>query len=105
MFFAEEVTEIFCQPNAVLWPTEDRPGRIVLANASRMCPYRSRGVLHLSEDGERTWIASRAFNPAHYIYQCMMILPDRALGLLWEHEIQGLRFNRTPLERIKVAKI
>ena len=53
-----------------------------------MRPYRGRGVLRLSEDGGRTWIESRTFNPAHYVYQCMTILPDGMLGLLWEREMQ-----------------
>lgn len=52
----------------------------------------------MSEDGGRTWIASRTFNPAHYVYQCMTILPDGTLGLLWEREMQGLYFTRIPLE-------
>ncbi|MGP1497919.1 MAG: exo-alpha-sialidase [Schaalia odontolytica] len=105
VFFAEEITEIFCQPNAVPWPTDDCPERVVFANASQMRPYRGRGVLRLSEDGGRTWIASRTFNPAHYVYQCMAILPDGALGLLWEREMQGLYFSRIPLEWIEAAKI
>ena len=105
VYFAREITEIFCQPNAVPWPTEDCPERVVFANASQMRPYRGRGVLRLSEDGGRTWIASRTFNPAHYVYQCMTILPDGTLGLLWEREMQGLYFTRIPLEWIEAAKI
>ena len=105
VFFAQEITEIFCQPNAVPWPTDDCPERVVFANASQMRPYRGRGVLRLSEDGGRTWIASRTFNPAHYVYQCMTILPDGTLGLLWEREMQGLYFSRIPLEWIEAAKI
>ena len=103
--FAQEITEIFCQPNAVPWPTDDCSERVVFANASQMRPYRGRGVLRLSEDGGRTWIASRTFNPAHYVYQCMTILPDGTLGLLWEREMQGLYFSRIPLEWIEAAKI
>ena len=104
VYFAQEITEIFCQPNAVPWPSEERPERVVFANASQMRPYRGRGVLRLSEDGGRTWIASRTFNPAHYVYQCMTILPDGTLGLLWEREMQGLYFTRIPLEWIEAAK-
>ena len=104
VYFAQEITEIFCQPNAVLWPSEECPERVVFANASQMRPYRGRGVLRLSEDGGRTWIASRTFNPAHYVYQCMTILPDGTLGLLWEREMQGLYFTRIPLEWIEAAK-
>lgn len=104
VYFAQEITEIFCQPNAVPWPSEECPDRVVFANASQMRPYRGRGVLRLSEDGGRTWIASRTFNPAHYVYQCMTILPDGTLGLLWEREMQGLYFTRIPLEWIEVAK-
>ena len=79
--------------------------RIVFANASQMRPYRGRGVLRLSEDGGRTWIESRTFNPAHYVYQCMTILPDGMLGLLWEREMQGLSFTRIPLQWIEAAKM
>jgi len=104
VYFAQEITEIFCQPNAVLWPSKECPERVVFANASQMRPYRGRGVLRLSEDGGRTWIASRTFNPAHYVYQCMTILPDGTLGLLWEREMQGLYFTRIPLEWIEAAK-
>ena len=104
VYFAQEITEIFCQPNAVPWPSEECPERVVFANASQMRPYRGRGVLRLSEDGGRTWIASRTFNPAHYVYQCMTILPDGMLGLLWEREMQGLYFTRIPLEWIEAAK-
>lgn len=49
-------------------------------------------------------IDSRTFNPAHYVYQCMTILPDGTLGLLWEREMQGLYFTRIPLEWIEAAK-
>ena len=87
------------------WPSEECPERVVFANASQMRPYRGRGVLRLSEDGGRTWIASRTFNPAHYVYQCMTILPDGTLSLLWEREMQGLYFTRIPLEWIEAAKI
>ena len=93
------------QPNAVPWPSEECPEHVVFANASQMRPYRGRGVLRLSEDGGHTWIASRTFNPAHYVYQCMTILPDGTLGLLWEREMQGLSFTRIPLEWIEAAKI
>ena len=93
------------QPNAVPWPSEECPERVVFANASQMRPYRGRGVLRLSEDGGHTWIASRTFNPAHYVYQCMTILPDGTLDLLWEREMQGLYFTRIPLEWIEAAKI
>ena len=93
------------QPNAVPWPSKECPERVVFANASQMRPYRGRGVLRLSEDGGRTWIASRTFNPAHYVYQCMTILPDGTLGLLWERKMQGLYFTRIPLEWIEAAKI
>ena len=47
----------------------------------------------------------RTFNPAHYVYQCMTILPDGTLGLLWEREMQGQYFTRIPLEWVEAAKI
>ena len=71
--------------------------RVVFANTSQMRPYRGRGVLRLSEDGGRTWIASRTFNPTHYVYQCMAQLPSGDIALLWEREWQGLFLTTVPL--------
>ncbi|MDY5157257.1 sialidase family protein [Actinotignum timonense] len=104
VYFVDAIPEIFCQPNAVMWPTVDCPERVIFANAAQLRPYRGRGVLRLSEDGGRSWIASRTFNPAHYVYQCMAIMPDGDLGLLWEREMQGLYFTKLPLGWINAAK-
>ncbi len=102
--FDAALTEIFCQPNAINWATKDCTERVVFANAAQLRPYRGRGVLRMSEDGGRHWIASRTFNPAHYVYQCMSVLPDGKLGLLWERETQGLYFTKIPLSWFEAAK-
>ena len=70
-----------------------------------MLPFRGCGVMRLSHDDGATWPHNRVINPRHYVYQCMTILPDGALGLLWEREMQGLYFTRIPLEWIEAAKI
>ena len=75
-------------------PGEDR---IVFANASLMLPFRGCGVIRLSLDGGRTWRYSRTLNPGHHVYQCMCVLPDGRIGILWENECQGLYFSRLPL--------
>ncbi|AOZ73295.1 hypothetical protein BK816_08405 [Boudabousia tangfeifanii] len=103
-YFVPEIPEVFCQPNAINAPTEAHPWRLIFANASQLLPYRGRGVLRLSEDGGRTWIASRTFNPQHYVYQCLCVLPDGNLGLLWERETQGLYFTRIPQDWLENAK-
>ncbi len=95
--YVEQLDEIFSQPNAISCRDECHPDRIVFANASQLMPYRGRGVLRLSQDGGRTWAASRTINPGHYVYQCMTYLPDGYLGILWEREMQGLYFTRLPL--------
>ena len=76
--------------------------RATIANDS---PNSINFTVRRSFDGGRTWIASRTFNPAHYVYQCMTILPDGTLGLLWEREMQGLYFSRIPRQWIEAAKI
>lgn len=76
--------------------------RETIANDS---PNSINFTVRRSFDGGRTWIASRTFNPAHYVYQCMTILPDGTLGLLWEREMQGLYFSRIPRQWIEAAKI
>lgn len=91
---ADEITEIFCQPNLIaLDPDRDV---LAFANASQMLPYRGNGVLRISHDGGRTWPWSRTINPGHYVYQSMTVLADGDIGLLWENEWQGLYFTRIP---------
>ena len=101
--FDPDLPDIFSQPNAVTVPSKagEEPGcasdRIIFANASLMRPYRGCGVLRLSEDGGRTWARNRCFNPYHYVYQCMSVLPDGAIGLSWERETAGVYFTHLPL--------
>ena len=95
--FDEALPEIWCQPNAISLPSHGGEDRIVFANASLMLPFRGCGVIRLSLDGGRTWKYSRTFNPGHYVYQCMCVLPDGRIGILWENECQGLYFSRLPL--------
>ena len=100
--FDPVVPDIFSQPNAITVPMRpDDPigcasNRVIFANASLMRPYRGCGVLRLSEDGGRTWVRSRCFNPYHYVYQCMAMMPDGTVGLLWERETAGLYFTKLP---------
>ena len=95
--FDEDLPEIWCQPNAICLPSAEGEDRIVFANASLMLPFRGCGVIRLSLDGGRSWKYSRTFNPGHYVYQCMCVLPDGRIGILWENECQGLYFSRLPL--------
>lgn len=95
--FHPQLPEIFSQPNAIRWPGLDCD-RIVFANASRMLPFRGSGVVRLSEDGGRTWPIQRCVNPGHYVYQCLCVLPDNSLGLLWERETNGLYFTKLPMQ-------
>lgn len=89
-----QLPEIFCQPNAIrLGATGDD---VVFANATQLLPFRGAGVLRLSHDGGQTWSFSRSVNPGHHVYQCMTTLADRGIGLLWEHEWQGLLFTHVP---------
>lgn len=89
-----QLPEIFCQPNAVrLDPDTDD---VVFANATQLLPFRGAGVLRLSHDGGENWALSRTVNPGHHVYQSMTPLTDGGIGLLWEHEWQGLFFTRIP---------
>lgn len=98
--YLEQVPEIFSQPNAISWPaTADEPSqRVAFVNASRMLPYRGCGVVRISDDGGQTWPTSRCVNPYHFVYQCLTVLPDGRLGLLWERETAGVYFTALPRE-------
>jgi sialidase-1 len=97
--FHPQLPEIFSQPNSVSLPdvAGDGKDRMVFANASELLPYRGAGVLRLSEDGGKTFVSSRTFRPFHYVYQCMTVLPDGEIGLLWENEWQGLYLTKVPV--------
>lgn len=97
-YFHSQLPEIFSQPNAISLADAEHPNRLVFANASQLLPYRGAGVLRLSEDGGTTFSISRTFRPFHYVYQCMAWLANGNLGLLWEHEWQGLFFTQIPLQ-------
>ncbi|MBV7363328.1 exo-alpha-sialidase [Actinomycetaceae bacterium TAE3-ERU4] len=106
--FDASLPDIFSQPNAVTLPPQDcrQSGKVwnegsdlvVFANASQMLPYRGRGVLRFSSDGGHSWEYSRCFNPYHYVYQCLSVLPDMTLGLLWERETAGVYFTKFPID-------
>ncbi|WP_288923219.1 exo-alpha-sialidase [uncultured Bifidobacterium sp.] len=110
--FDPALPDIFSQPNAITLPdarhratwtnTTGASDLVVFANASQMLPYRGNGVLRLSRNGGHTWDVHRCFNPYHYVYQCMTVLPDCSLGLLWERETAGVYFTRLPLSWLKV---
>ena len=110
--FDPALPDIFSQPNALKIPaTSGELSRhdddVVFANASKMLPYRGCGMLYLSRDGARTWSARRCFNPYHYVYQCMSMLPDTAeptIGLLWERETAGVYFTRIPLPWLEATE-
>lgn len=103
--FVPTIPDVFSLPNAVTLPPDGdsawQPGqasnRVVFANASLMRPYRGCGVLRESFDGGHSWPINKCFNPYHYVYQCMAVLPDRSLGLLWERETAGVYFTKFPL--------
>ncbi|AZA13443.1 exo-alpha-sialidase [Corynebacterium choanae] len=103
MEYAEQLTEIFSQPNAIAVDVDGEPG-IVFANASQMLPFRGCGVLRLSLDDGKTWPHNRVFNPRHYVYQCMTQLANGDIGLLWERETQGLYFTRVPLRWLTASQ-
>lgn len=95
--FHKQLPEIFSQPNAIALPDKAHPNRIAFANASQLLPYRGAGIIRLSNDGGETFPISQTLRPFHYVYQCMCPLPDNGIGIVWEHEWQGLFFTKIPL--------
>ncbi|MDO5721750.1 MAG: sialidase family protein [Actinomycetaceae bacterium] len=89
------VPEVFSLPSAVNWEANGKEV-IAFGNASRMLPYRGCGTIRLSADGGQTWPVSRCFNPYHFVYLCLEVLPNADLGLLWERETTGVYFSRLP---------
>ena len=60
---------------------------------------RERLTIRLSEDGGRSWVASRELHPGPSAYSCLAVLPGGDVGCLYE------RGTKSPYERITLARV
>ena len=96
-----------CQASFVRY-TDTRDGdsknRLLFANPAyateRVCM-----TVRLSYDEGKTWPVSRAIHPGPSAYSCLTVLPDRAIGLLYERDgYNQIAFARFTLEWLTRGK-
>lgn len=78
------------------WPAAGQPGRILFSNPAST--KREKLTVRLSEDDAQTWPLARELHAGPAAYSCLVILPDRTIGCLYE------RGDTSPYERISFAR-
>jgi sialidase-1 len=78
------------------WPESGKPGVVLFSNPAST--RRENLTVRLSYDDGATWPVSRVLNSGPSAYSCVAVLPDRAIGCLYE------RGTKSPYERITLAR-
>lgn len=92
-----------CQSSVIRLPDlGDGVLRLLFANPADS-QERIRGTVRLSEDGGKTWCASRTVDEGFFMYNSMTALPDGTVGILYEGDEteQTIRFRRFSLDWIR----
>lgn len=82
----EALIEPVCQASILryTWPSQRDKGRILFSNPASK--RRNRMTLRLSDDEGKTWPVGRLVDAGSAAYSCLTILPDAAIGLLYERD-------------------
>ncbi len=94
----ETLIEPVCQASILryAWPEAGQPGVILFSNPAST--KREKMTVRLSRDDGTTWPVSRTINAGPSAYSCLVVLPDRTVGCLYEGGA------KTPYERITLAR-
>ena len=103
--FEKQLIEPICQASLLSYTRPGRkPGKIVLFSNPASKNSRSNMTVRLSRDQGRSWSASRTIAAGPGAYSCLVVLPDRSIGCLYEGgdkaygKIIFARFTRKWLE-------
>ena len=97
------LVEPFCHAGLARMPGEDDV--LVFSNPANHPEHTERGKLRtrltvrLSRDGGKTWPLARALHPGPAAYSDLTVLPDGAIGCLYECG------ERSPYERVAFARL
>ncbi len=110
-FLTREVNDPVCQAGFIrcdLPEISQHSDPLLLTNldiAEHGAAGRRNLTVRLSLDGGRTWPTSRVLHPGPAAYSCPAILPDGAIGVLYEcgdeHRYERLRFARFGLDWLR----
>ena len=92
----EALVEPVCQASLIRVGEKGRD-RLIFSNPAST--KRERLTIRLSEDGGRSWVASRELHPGPSAYSCLAVLPGGDVGCLYE------RGTKSPYERITLARV
>lgn len=89
------------------WPEAGGPSRILFSNPASA--RRERMTVRLSEDDGETWTAARLLHAGPAAYSCLVVLPDRTIGCLYERGEKGpyetLTFAHFPLAWLREGTV
>lgn len=98
-----ELIDPICQASfrRYCWP-EERPGQGVLLFSNPASTKREKLTVRFSYDEGETWPAGRELWPGPAAYSCLVVLPDKSIGCLYERgsksPYEGIAFARFTLE-------
>jgi len=95
---APELVEPICQASIrrFSWPEAGKPGVLLFSNPAST--KRERMTIRLSRDEAKTWPISRMIWAGPAAYSCLVVLPGRAVGCLYESG------EKSPYEKIVLAR-
>jgi sialidase-1 len=88
-----------CQASIIRYETVDERGRGALLFSNPASHDRTRMTVKLSADEGNTWPAVRLIYAGPAAYSCLAVLPDGAIGCLYE------RGEDSPYEKITLARL
>jgi sialidase-1 len=97
-----ELLDPICQASIrrLSWPQTGLPGVVLFANAASQ--QRERMTVRASFDEGRTWPVARRLTAQPAAYSCLVAMPDRSIGLLYEtgpnNPYEAIVFSRFTLD-------
>jgi sialidase-1 len=95
-----------CQASLLRYSTADELGanRLLFSNPASKTK-RETMTVRMSLDEGKTWPISRVLHPGPSAYSCLVVLPDRSIGCLYERgktkAYETITFARFPLNRLE----
>jgi sialidase-1 len=96
-----QLVDPVCQASVLRydWPTGSGPGRILFSNPAST--RRENMTVRMSYDDGHSRPASKTLHPGPSAYSCLVVLPDRTIGCLYErgstNADEGISFARFPV--------
>lgn len=94
----EVLIEPVCQASILrcTWPDGGEKSRILFSNPAST--KREKLAVRLSYDEGTTWTGGKVLQPGPAAYSCLVMLPDKTIGCLFE------RGEKSPYEKISLAR-